>query len=63
MANREDPDTAQRVARVHELVCAARAALREGTTQDVLGARAALRVAAVELEKLDLFDVILGETA
>lgn len=47
-----DVDAAQRIARAHELVCASLAALRNGTAQDVLGARTALRVAAVELEKL-----------
>lgn len=41
-----------RLARVQELVTASLAALRDGTYQDVLGPRAALRVASVELEKL-----------
>ncbi len=41
-----------RLARVQELVTASLAALRDGTHQDVLGARAALRVASVELQKL-----------
>ena len=42
----------QRISRAHELVCASLAALRDGTDQDVRGARTALRVAAVELERL-----------
>ncbi len=42
----------QRVARVHELVCASLEALCDGDRQDLVGARTALRMAAIELEKL-----------
>jgi hypothetical protein len=50
---RLDPPV-QRVARVHELVCAALAALKPGPRHNVDGARDALRAAAVELERLEL---------